>query len=1483
MTTHRNSAHSDDEREVAENQGETVEPAANGPAAPADPGTGDAPAAEHTGGDASAQRGTAPAQATGDTDPSDPAGAQRTGAAVPDPARPDAEDGAADRSAENPAWFRDPETTGGVDVEWYSRVYDQAGVGSRTAPGESGDLLDPASNPYPSLRRAVDRASETGPQPVDRHGPGEAGRSPSDPQPGAPAAPDAGWHRPTPSTSSEAEDGATTGGDTPGRPMETPRHRPTTAGTVSAAWPEATDTGWLRPLPPPEPPVPDPAPSAEPGDGRPAAGTAGQWRSDGFETDERGGWFDQHSSGGAATTPARRSPWPAAPDADPDHGRVGASPDQRSSGAGEPVSGRRPQPTGEHGGSDGGGARGVAESGAADVLAGPGRRSAPSAGPRSGGADAPDAGWRSEAADAGAHVGGAVEGRAVGDRAEEGRRSVGPSDPGSPDTAVAAPGRRRAVPADDRRGAATGGHAARAAAPPSDLDSASGDRATEGTTADGRAVSPLSDPPSAPWASRADVSATDRSRPDAGTDRHASGAAAGPEGGTGKGRDAGRTIESPAPPWPGGVNEPNAGWRHPESAATQSGAPADTAGGRPGGDETDAPAGPPAAPGVSGGTVPDAGWRRPMAEDRGAPSGTGSGTGVPGADRHRPEAAEESPSAVADAAAADRRADGGAAWSQGADVPDAGWRRPETDDERRAPRSGTHADELGTADRGADAAAEPAGSEDGADRPALPRRGSHGKHAAPSRRSAAAVSGPDARPRGDDADGGDRLDPDDPEDLAGWVGSLAEAVDDDSIAGRRTGPQAKYVAYAVDAPIAEENRHPAEPAASADGTADDASDPGERPAAAGPAGEMDAPAAAEAAARDDDAQDGDASEPLARTGGDDPVTAPVAAEREDDQPARESVAEPAASVPPPQTAAEPGSGDAEEEPEPEWEPSPVSVVEEDDEYQPVTREMWQPMPATTREELIARLDGLAAMLEIGGDDIDADLAARARQLLDHAGARLRLSADHTVVALAGGTGSGKSSLFNALCGLEFSRVGITRPTTSSAHACVWGNEGADGLLDWLGVPPRYRRSRTSELDRGDSELTGLILLDLPDHDSVRAAHTVEADRLIGTVDLLIWVLDPQKYADAAVHHRYLAEMAGHGAVTVAVLNQVDRVDGDEVEELLTDLRRLLETESGVQPRVLTTSTVTEEGIPALRELLRETVTERRAAIDRLVADLERVTKDFEPYSAAVDAPTRVPDAARESLTTELTGAGGVPALADAVETAHERRGTRMVGWPITRWLRRLRRDPLRSMQLDFLHEDLTDAATAPVGAQQAEIDTAVGAVADEVAAGLPAPWPRRVRAAGRGVADEVANELGAAIAGTVPDPKETPSWWRVVRVLHYLLVAMGVAGLAWLGVLVAGQFTGALTAVPALSAPVFMGFAGAVVAAALLVGWLTGVGCRNLVSVAAARKREQVATLGRERVAAVVADKIVAPIEAELTEYRRFTSGLRAARGDETS
>src|SRR5207302_10804111 len=117
---------------------------------------------------------------------------------------------------------------------------------------------------------------------------------------------------------------------------------------------------------------------------------------------------------------------------------------------------------------------------------------------------------------------------------------------------------------------------------------------------------------------------------------------------------------------------------------------------------------------------------------------------------------------------------------------------------------------------------------------------------------------------------------------------------------------------------------------------------------------------------------------------------------------------------------------------------------------------------------------------------------------------------------------------------------------------------------------------------------GLVLLDLPDHDSAASGHREQVERLLRLVDVVVWVLDPEKYADAALHERYLRPLAGHADVMLLVLNQVDRLPGDSADLVLDDLRRLLDEdglavgehgEAGAV--VLAASALTGHGVPDL--------------------------------------------------------------------------------------------------------------------------------------------------------------------------------------------------------------------------------------------------------------------------------------------------------------
>lgn len=224
------------------------------------------------------------------------------------------------------------------------------------------------------------------------------------------------------------------------------------------------------------------------------------------------------------------------------------------------------------------------------------------------------------------------------------------------------------------------------------------------------------------------------------------------------------------------------------------------------------------------------------------------------------------------------------------------------------------------------------------------------------------------------------------------------------------------------------------------------------------------------------------------------------------------------------------------------------------------------------------------------------------------GVRIRLAypEDLLVVALAGGTGSGKSSLFNAIAGEELVDASGVRPTTSRPAAAMPPPALASlrGYLDQLGIEQRY-----------PADVESLCLLDLPDTDSVEHAHRFRADRILPLVDVVVWVTDPEKYNDARLHHDYVMPMAAYSAQFVFVLNQVDRLSEGQVAEVVADLENTLSSDGIEAPRVVATSAGPAAGPPAgvdeLLEVLEQKREEGETLFGKLVTDLASTSAALE--------------------------------------------------------------------------------------------------------------------------------------------------------------------------------------------------------------------------------------------------------------------------------
>lgn len=479
------------------------------------------------------------------------------------------------------------------------------------------------------------------------------------------------------------------------------------------------------------------------------------------------------------------------------------------------------------------------------------------------------------------------------------------------------------------------------------------------------------------------------------------------------------------------------------------------------------------------------------------------------------------------------------------------------------------------------------------------------------------------------------------------------------------------------------------------------------------------------------------------------------------------------------------------------------------------------MPTDLDEMLRERAQRISRALEIGAEEIDPVIERRARADLTDLAERLRLGVGRTVVSLVGGTGSGKSSLFNAISGLDFADVGAIRPTTERTTACVWGGSATD-LLDVLDVPADRRIGRESLLDADhERDLDGLVLIDTPDHDSIAMGHALQLERLLPRVDLLVWVVDPQKYADHVLHERYLRAMVDRQSAMLVLVNQIDTIAPSAVDAVVDSVRELLATDGLDQVRILPTSARTGEGIDAVRDVITQVVAEQSMLAETIASELDAIAARVIQAFAA-DEPELVEESV-SAVVDSLVEVSGAPSVADTVRGAVTSRRGRVIS-----------------------------AAQRPAVAPVAAVH---GRWLDQVRGGLPVRWQRAVADA---VVDSrtLTDRTAQAISG-IERPSVNTRSLLGVEIVGALLTMLGLALTILLGI------DAATDELPLRVAPLV---AGAVA---------TFLGATVMVAVARRRRAlgEALATAYLDDVRAaleeVVDADLVQPVSAVIARHRQ--------------
>ena len=510
--------------------------------------------------------------------------------------------------------------------------------------------------------------------------------------------------------------------------------------------------------------------------------------------------------------------------------------------------------------------------------------------------------------------------------------------------------------------------------------------------------------------------------------------------------------------------------------------------------------------------------------------------------------------------------------------------------------------------------------------------------------------------------------------------------------------------------------------------------------------------------------------------------------------------------------------------------------------------------------LTERIDALEQALELSAAHLDPEPIESGRATVTKARSRMGHGTEHAVIALAGSTGVGKSSLFNALVGEDVSTVGVRRPTTGVAHAAVWGH-GADELLDWLGIGRRHHVDPGG--DDSDDQRAGLVLIDLPDFDSTEESNRAEVDRLVRLVDAMIWVTDPQKYADQALHEGYIRPLAGHSDVLHFVVNKIDTVAPEQRSTLVDDLVRRLVEDGVDDPAVTVTSVQTTDGLVAVDGLIATIVELRRAAVDRILADLRDAATDLAP----VGTTDGVSKAERRELIERLGHAAGADEAGAIVASQHRKDARMAMGWPPLKLIERVRRrHPISELP----------RATASTVARS-EIDLALRNVAESAAQDLAPPWPNALRRAAAERSGDLTTRLTSTTQDTARDATARPRWWTPVAWLQRLVTLVAVVGAVWLLVVaVLGGFFKLDTDPLLIDTPgwEWIPLPSLMVLGGLLAGALIALLVRIPVAGAAARRGARVRSKLLDRVGAVADETVLADIERVLSDRSAITDRL---------
>lgn len=152
-----------------------------------------------------------------------------------------------------------------------------------------------------------------------------------------------------------------------------------------------------------------------------------------------------------------------------------------------------------------------------------------------------------------------------------------------------------------------------------------------------------------------------------------------------------------------------------------------------------------------------------------------------------------------------------------------------------------------------------------------------------------------------------------------------------------------------------------------------------------------------------------------------------------------------------------------------------------------------------------------------------------------------------IVAFMGGTGVGKSSLLNRLAGKAIAKAGVERPT--SREVTLFHHES----LALQHLPEQVPLSQVNIAQHQDDSSKHIVWIDMPDMDSTEQGNQHQVLQWLPHIDVLIYVVSPERYRDNKAWRLLLAEGGKHA--WLFVFNQWDRGQVEQHQDFIQQLQQ----------------------------------------------------------------------------------------------------------------------------------------------------------------------------------------------------------------------------------------------------------------------------------------------------------------------------------------